>query len=115
MRGGWGITKSIVKFFDSMLKDKHYHKFAEDFGTGIGIAEWTEPIYGYHTNVRKMPDELKVALLTQFIIGQNIYQQVIREVIRLEEKYNNKRINKSTIYEKAIDKVVERDNLILHY
>jgi hypothetical protein len=98
-----------------MLREETYHRLAEEFQTNIGIAEWTEPIYGYHTNVRKMPDSLKVAILTKWVIREGVYQQVIREVIRLKTKYKNKRINETTIYEKAIDNVVERDNLILHY
>lgn len=98
-----------------MLRDETYHKIAEEFGTNIGVAEWHEPFYGYHTNVAKIPDNIKVAILTQFVIKQNIYQQVQRELLRLEQKYKNKRIKGSTLYEKAIDNVVERDNLILHY
>ena len=98
-----------------MLRQEHYNNLSEEFKTDIGIAEWTEPLYGYHTNVRKMPDELKVAILTKWVIREGVYQQVIREVIRLKAKYKNKRINETTIYEKAIDNVVERDNLILHY
>ncbi len=98
-----------------MLKGYHYNELAEYFGTNIGVAEWSEPINGIHTNVSKMPDSLKVAILTQWVIREGVYQQVIREVIRLETKYGNKRIKRSTIYEKAIDNIVERYNLILHY
>jgi hypothetical protein len=98
-----------------MLRQEHYNNLSEEFKTDIGIMEWTEPLYGYHTNVRKMPDSLKVAILTKWVIREGVYQQVIREVIRLKAKYKNKRINETTIYEKAIDNVVERDNLILHY
>jgi hypothetical protein len=53
-----------------------------------------------------MPDDLKVAILTNYMIKEGIYQQCIREVIRMEAKYKNKRINKSTIYEKALDNVL---------
>jgi hypothetical protein len=98
-----------------MLKQYQYNELAEYFGTNIGIAEWTEPFYGYHTNIAKMPDSLKVALLTSHIIKEGIYQQTIIEVIRLKNKYGNKRIKESTIYEKAITKIVERNNRILHY
>jgi hypothetical protein len=98
-----------------MLNQRHYHEIADEFQTNVGKAEWTEPINGIHTNVSKMPDGLKVAILTQWIVQQNIYQQVIREVIRLESKYKNKRIKGSTIYEKAIDNIVERDSIVLHY
>jgi hypothetical protein len=98
-----------------MLRGYHYNELADEFGTNIGVAEWIEPLYGYHTNVRKMPDDLKVAILTQFVIKQNIYQQVQLEVLRLKNKYGNKRIKESTIYEKAIDTIVERYNLILNY
>ena len=53
-----------------------------------------------------MPDELKVIILTNYMIKEGIYQQCIREVIRMEAKYKNKRINKSTIYEKSLDNVL---------
>ena len=53
-----------------------------------------------------MPDDLKVIILTNYMIKEGIYQQCIREVIRMEKKYKNKRINKSTIYEKALDNVL---------
>jgi hypothetical protein len=106
MRWGWGKKMSIVKNFDSMLKQQHYNDLSNEFKTDIGIAEWESPFYGYHTNVRKIPDNVKVAILTNHIIKEGIYQQVIKEVIRLEKKYKNKRINTSTIYEKAINNII---------
>lgn len=91
-----------------MLKQTQYDKMAEDYQVNIGIAEWREPFYGYWSSVSKMPDDLKVILLTNNIIGEGIYQPVIKEVMRLETKYKNRRIKKSTIYEKAITNVTER-------
>jgi hypothetical protein len=41
------------------------------------------------------------------MIREEIYQQTLREVLRLEKKYANKRIKKSTIYEKAINTIKE--------
>ncbi len=90
-----------------MLREEHYNKIANEFGTNVGIAEWEGDFYPYYTNVKKMPDEYKVIALTNFIIRQDVYQQVRREVIRLEKKYGNKRINRSTIYEKAINNIME--------
>ena len=90
-----------------MLREEHYNKLANEFGTNVGIAEWEGDFYPYYTNVKKMPDEYKVIALTNFIIRQDVYQQVRREVIRLEKKYGNKRINRSTIYEKAINNIME--------
>ncbi len=98
-----------------MLRQEQYEQIAQTFQTNIAVAEWTEPLYGIHTNVAKIPDDIKVAILTRFVIQQNIYQQVIREVIRLESKYKNKRIKGSTLYEKAIDNIVARDSIVLHY
>jgi hypothetical protein len=89
-----------------MLRQEQYHNLAEEYQANIGIAEWESPFYGYHTNVAKMPDELKVIILTNYMIKEGIYQQCIREVIRMENKYKNKRINKSTIYEKALNNIV---------
>jgi hypothetical protein len=96
-----------------MIREETYHRIANEFA--VGIAEWEGEFYPHYTNVAKMPDEMKVIALTNFIIRQGLYQQVIRDVIRLEKKYINKRIKKSTIYEKAINNIVERDNLILNY
>ena len=89
-----------------MIRAETYQRIGEEFGTGIGVAEWEGTIYESYTNIRKLPDEMKVIALTKHIIAEGIYQQVIREVIRLEVKYKNKRINKSTIYEKALDMVI---------
>ena len=110
MRGGWGITKSIVKIFDSMLRQEHYNDLSEEFQTNIGVAEWSEPFYPYYP-ISKMPDDLKVALLTKVIIKEGIYQKAIREIMRLESKYKNKRINKSTIYEKALNNLIEKNEI----
>jgi len=92
-----------------MLNQKHYHKFANEFATGVGVAEWEGNFYPYYTNIRKMPDEYKVIALTNFMIREEIYQQTIREVLRLETKYKNKRIKESTIYEKAISIIKENE------
>jgi len=89
-----------------LIRQETYQRIAEEFGTGIGVADWDGTIYESYTNIRKLPDEMKVIVLTNHIIKKGIYQQVIREVIKLEKKYKNKRINKSTIYEKALDMVM---------
>ena len=57
-----------------------------------------------------MTDEYKVIALTNFVIREEVYQQVIKEVLRLEKKYKNKRIKQSTIYEKAIN-IIKEDQL----
>jgi len=92
-----------------MLREEQYHQLADDFQARIGIAEWNQPFYDTEVrmNIKKMPDSLKVALLTQWIIQHNKYQIVIREVLRLKNKYGNRRIKESTIYEKAINNVTE--------
>ena len=89
-----------------MIRQETYQRIADTFGTGLGVAEWEGEFYPRYSNLRKIPDEFKVVILTNLII---------REVYRLETKYKNKRIKQSTIYEKAINNIVERDNLILHY
>jgi hypothetical protein len=89
-----------------MIRPETYYKIANEFATGVGVAEWEGNFYPHYTNVSKMPDEMKVIALTNYMIQQNIYQQVIKEVLRLEVKYKNKRIKKSTIYEKALDMVM---------
>jgi len=89
-----------------MIRPETYYKIANEFATGVGVAEWEGNFYPHYTNVSKIPDEMKIIVLTNYMIQQNIYQQVIKEVLRLEVKYKNKRINKSTIYEKALDMVM---------
>ena len=88
-----------------MLRQEQYHQIADEFQVAIGIAEWSTPMYDRYTSIKKMPDSLKVSILTGWIIKQNIYQQVIREVIRLKSKYGKRNIKESTLYEKAIDNV----------
>jgi hypothetical protein len=90
-----------------MIRPETYYKIANEFATGVGVAEWEGDFYPHYTNIRNMPDEYKVICLTNFIIREEIYQQVIKEVLRLETKYKNKRIKKSTIYEKAINTIKE--------
>ena len=89
-----------------MIRAEIYQRIAEEFGTGIGVADWDGTIYESYTNIKKIPDEMRVVILTNHIIKKGIYQQVIREVLRLETKYKNKRINKSSIYDKALDMVM---------
>lgn len=98
-----------------MIRQETYHRLADTFGTGIGTAEWNGELYPHYTNIRKIPDEYKVIILINHMISNGIYHQSMKEVLRLETKYKNKRIHKSTIYEKSINNIVERDNLILHY
>ena len=89
-----------------MIRQETYERLANEFGTGLGIAEWEGDFYPYYSNIRKMPNEYKVIVLTNHMIREGIYQQGIREVLRLEKKYRNKRINKSTLYEKALDNIL---------
>ena len=89
-----------------MIRQETYERLANEFGTGLGIAEWEGDFYPYYSNIRKMPNEYKVIVLTNHMIREGIYQQAIREVLRLEKKYRNKRINKSTLYEKALDNIL---------
>lgn len=98
-----------------MIRIETYQRLADTFSTGLGRAEWEGDFYPHYTNIRNIPDEMKVIILTNLIIREQIYQQVIKEVIRLETKYKNKRIKRSTIYEKSINNIVERDGIILHY
>jgi hypothetical protein len=93
-----------------MIRQEQYHQLADDYGANIGIAEWSEPFYPYYP-ISKMPDDLKVALLTKVIINEGIYPIVIREVMRLEAKYGNKKINKSTIYEKSLNNLIEQNKI----
>jgi hypothetical protein len=90
-----------------MIRPETYYKIANEFGTGVGVAEWEGDFYPTYPNIKSIPDEVRVNILTNFIIREEIYQQVIREVLRLEKKYKNKRINKSTMYEKAINTIKE--------
>lgn len=90
-----------------MLKLKQYEQMAEDFQVNVGIAEWSEPFYGSWSSIRKMPDEIKVALLTNHMIEIGKYQQCIKEIYRLKQKYGKRNIKESTIYEKAITNITQ--------
>ena len=46
---------SIVKKIDSMIREETYHRIANQFGTGVGIAEWEGDFYPRYTNVSKIP------------------------------------------------------------
>ena len=95
-----------------VIRDEQYHKIAEEFQSNVGVMDWDGgPLYPFYSNVQKMPDEFKVMILTRAIIKEGIYQKVIREVIRLESKYGKKRINKSTLYEKALNNLVEQNEI----
>ena len=93
-----------------MLSQRQYHQLAEEYKTDIAIAEWNGgPIYELRTrDVRKIPDDLKVMILTTHIIKEGIYQPVQRELYRLRNKYGKRNIKESTLYEKAITNVVEK-------
>lgn len=90
-----------------MIREEAYHKIANEFGTGVGIAEWEGDFYPHYTNISKMPDEMKVIILTNLIIKEGIYQQVHRELYRLKNKIGKRRIKESTLYEKAINNIME--------
>ena len=88
-----------------MIRAETYHRIANEYGVGVGIAEWSGNFYPHYPNIRKMPDEMKVIALTNLIIREGIYQQVHRELYNLRIKIGNRRIKESTLYRKAIDKV----------
>jgi hypothetical protein len=94
-----------------MIRPEIYHRIANEFAVGVGVAEWEGAFYPHYTNIRKMPDEMKVIALTNFMIREGMYQLVIREVMRLEKKYVNRNIKRSTIYEKAITNVTQCDDI----
>jgi hypothetical protein len=96
----------------AMIRQETYQALADTFGTGLGVAEWEGNFYPHYTNIAKMPDEMKVIALTNFVIREEVYQQVIREVLRLETKYKNKRIKQSTIYEKSINNIIKESQLV---
>jgi len=92
-----------------MLREEQYLKLADEFQAAVGIAESNVPFYDTEIsmNIKKIPDSLKVSLLTGWIIKHNEYQKVIREVLRLKSKYGKRNIKESTIYEKAINNVTD--------
>jgi hypothetical protein len=94
-----------------MLREEQYIKIAETFGTGVGIAEWSGDFYPHYTNVGKIPDEYKVIILTNLMIKENIYQKAHREIYRLKKKIGKRRIKESTIYEKALNNLMEQNEI----
>lgn len=97
-----------------MLREETYHRIANEFGVGVGIAEWSGDFYPHYSNLKKMPDDFKVIILTNLIIREGIYQQVQRELFRLRLKIGKRRIKESTLYEKAINNVVEETGIVLN-
>jgi len=97
-----------------MLREETYHRIANEYGVGVGIAEWSGDFYPHYSNLKKMPDDFKVIILTNLIIREGIYQQVQRELFRLRLKIGKRRIKESTLYEKAINNVVEETGIVLN-
>jgi hypothetical protein len=97
-----------------MLREETYHRIANEYGVGVGIAEWSGDFYPHYSNLKKMPDDFKVIILTNLIIREGIYQQVQRELWRLRNKIGRRRIKESTLYEKAINNVVEETGIVLN-
>ena len=97
-----------------MIRVETYEWIANEFGTNVGIAEWDGPIANEIPNaVSRMSDDLKWVVLTRWMIHMNIYQQVQRELYRLELKYKKRRIKPITLLIKAMDIVVEREGLTI--
>lgn len=94
-----------------MIRDETYHRIAEEFAVGVGVAEWSGNFYPHYTNIRKMPDEMKVIALTNFMIREGMYQQVHRELYRLRKKIGKRNIKESTLYEKAINNVTQGSDI----
>jgi hypothetical protein len=95
-----------------MLKQQHYDTLAIEFQTDMGIMEWDGgSVYPHYPNITKMPDEFKVILLTKVVVNEGIYQKVIKEVMRLESKYGKRNIKKSTLYEKALNNLMEQNEI----
>jgi hypothetical protein len=92
-----------------MIREEYYIKIANEYGVGVGIAEWSGDFYPHYSNLKKMPDEFKVIILTNHIINEGIYQQVHRELFRLRNKIGKRKIKESTLYEKAINNVMEKN------
>ena len=95
-----------------MIRYETYQWIAETFGCDVGTAEWNGPTPNYIPNsVSKMSDDLKYVVLTRWMIYHNIYQQVQRELYRLELKYKKRRIKPLTLLVKAMDIVIEREGI----
>jgi hypothetical protein len=94
-----------------MIRPEIYHRIANEFAVGVGVAEWEGAFYPHYTNIRKMPDEMKVIALTNFMIREGMYQQVHRELYRLRKKIGKRNIKESTLYEKAITNVTEGSDI----
>lgn len=89
-----------------MLKEKYYHKLAEEYKCNIGICEWDGKLYPHYKTIKSIPEEMKVIVLIQHMVREGIYPQCMKEVLRIEKKYGKRRINKSTIYEKVINTII---------
>jgi hypothetical protein len=81
-----------------MIRQDTYVRISEEFGTAVGMARGMEM---WDASTHKITDDMRCNELIYGTIEDGSYQQIRREVIRLE-KIARKGIKELTIYKKAI-------------
>jgi hypothetical protein len=81
-----------------MIRQDTYVRISEEFGTAVGMARGLEM---WDASTHKITDDMRCNELIYHTIEDGSYQQIRREVIRLE-KIARRGIKELTIYKKAI-------------
>lgn len=81
-----------------MIRQDTYVRISEEFGTAVGMARGMDM---WDASTHKITDDMRCNELIYHTIEDGSYQQIRREVIRLE-KIARRGIKELTIYKKAI-------------
>jgi hypothetical protein len=81
-----------------MIRQDTYVRISEEFGTAVGMARGLEM---WDASTHKITDDMRCNELIYHTIEDGSYQQIRREVLRLE-KIARRGIKELTIYKKAI-------------
>lgn len=81
-----------------MIRQDTYVRISEEFGTAVGMARGLEM---WDASTHKITNDMRCNELIYHTIEDGSYQQIRREVLRLE-KIARRGIKELTIYKKAI-------------
>ena len=81
-----------------MIRQDTYVRISEEFGTAVGMARGMDM---WDASTHKITDDMRCNELIYHTIEDGSYQQIRREVLRLE-KIARRGIKELTIYKKAI-------------
>ncbi len=90
-----------------MLREDVYIKMAEEFQTPVGVAVSITPKRRRRNTQTEVVDRVQLDINSVVLeaIELDMYQSLFRKVYEMEKKYSNKRIQKHTIYKKALKEI----------